>query len=57
MAKPQEQDTVPEALASKWIERLGIVLQTIDEMGPEERYAAFKYIKSRYTKFWPNDSY
>ena len=57
MAKAQDEIKIAEAPVSDWIERLGDVLQTIDKMGPDERTAAFKYIKSRYAKDWPADSY
>lgn len=56
MAKEVELK-VDEAPLDEWIERLGAVLQTVEKMGPDERHAAFRYMKDRYPKNWPNDSY
>jgi hypothetical protein len=41
----------------QWIERLGVIVSTIEQMEDDERLALFTYIKSRYAKFWPSDGY
>jgi len=50
--KPQAPRN-PEA----WIDRLTMVLRTMDAMDSDERFAALKYLKSKYSKEWPSDSY
>jgi hypothetical protein len=40
-----------------WVDRLAIVLRTMDTMESDERLATLRFIKSKYGKEWPSDSY
>jgi hypothetical protein len=40
-----------------WINRLAIVLAATEKMSPDERSAVLRFIKSKYSKEWPSDSY
>lgn len=40
-----------------WINNLAAVLTIFEKMGDEERFAALKFIKSKYSANWPSDSY
>lgn len=40
-----------------WIDRLSVVLKTLEEMEADERRAAFSFLKSRYSAEWPSDTY
>lgn len=40
-----------------WINRLAVVMITMEKMGPDERSACLKFMKSKFSKEWPSDSY
>jgi hypothetical protein len=57
MTTPQAKPAT-KATPEQWIERLTIVLKTMDAMDAAERSAALRYIKSKYSNEWPTmDSY
>lgn len=39
------------------LNRLALVLHAMERMEPEERHRIFKWLKSKYLKEWPSDSY
>lgn len=51
----------PVAVTTKgpeqWIERLTATLRTVDAMDSDERAAAFRFMKSKYSKEWPSSDY
>lgn len=58
MAKRLPQQVVKvKNYGDDWINRLAIVLCTIEKMETDERLAAFRFMKSKYSKEWPSDSY
>lgn len=40
-----------------WVNRLAIVGVTLEKMESDERAAALRFFKSKYSKEWPSDSY
>ena len=40
-----------------WVNRLAVMLITMDKMDPTERGATLKFLKSKYSADWPSDSY
>lgn len=40
-----------------WVNRLAVVGSQLEKMESDERAAAFRYFKSKYSKEWPSDSY
>lgn len=59
MKRPQimVQNEVRRGAPEEWIERLGVLLKTIEAMDPEERTASLAYAKSRFRSDWPGDTY
>jgi hypothetical protein len=58
MAKtPEREEIMVKPDLSKWVERLGSVLLSLENMEKDERHAALKYIKSVYSQEWPPDNY
>lgn len=59
MAKASTTRPAPPTKASpdQWVQRLGVLLNTLDAMDPDERAAALSYAKSRFRMEWPSDSY
>lgn len=56
MAK-SENIVVERVSVEHALKRLKVVLEAVDEMQPNEREAAFKYLKDRYRAEWPSDPY
>lgn len=57
MKKPETRIEVVKASREGWIDRLTRVLLTVDEMDGDERQAAFRFMKSKYSSDWPSESY
>lgn len=58
MAKRLPQQVVKvKNYGDDWVNRLAVVLITMDKMAPDERSATLKYLKSKYSAEWPSDSY
>jgi hypothetical protein len=58
MKKPIENVVLKEVVpADVWIERLGDLLKVVAAMEPDERSAAFAFLKSKFREQWPSDGY
>ena len=58
MAKRLPQQMVKvKNYGDDWVNRLAVVLITMDQMEPEERLATLRFLKSKYSKEWPIDNY
>ena len=59
MAKKPEPMQVIEVkdYGHDWVNRLAVVLSTLDKMEERERSATFSFLKSKYAKDWPSDNY
>lgn len=58
MAKRLPQEVIKvKNWGNDWINRLSVVLCTLEQMEPDERLAAFRFLKSKYSKEWPSDTY
>lgn len=40
-----------------WINRLAVMMVTLEKMEPRERLAAFRFAKSKFEAEWPSDTY
>lgn len=56
MAKP-EVITKEMVRPEVWIGRLSELLKVVAAMDPEERSAAFAFLKSKFRGEWPSDNY
>jgi hypothetical protein len=58
MKEPLPQRAVKEVVpADIWIERLSQLLKVTAMMEPDERSAAFAFLKSKFREQWPSDGY
>lgn len=59
--RPMKKEPAPLIVVRKspeeWIGRLGQLLTVLEAMDSDERSAALKYAKARYSSEWPSDSY
>lgn len=57
MAKNEQIENKVVVQPEVWIGRLTDLLKIVSAMEPDERSAAFSFLKSKYRGEWPSDAY